>query len=142
MGYVLPANQISFWGASVITNLFTEVPYLGPRLVQLMWGGPSVDTPTLARFFAFHFLIPFIVLGLVGVHLALLHETGSNNKLGIPTQTKLKFAPSFIAKDLVGLIIVVSAFTFLCLYYPLALGDDENFTAANPSVTPHHIQPE
>lgn len=108
-----------------------------------MWGGPSVDTPTLARFFAFHFLVPFIVLAFACVHIALLHATGSRNKLGLTqTQAKLKFSPFFITKDLAGFIFTVLAFLLLCLYYPLVLGDDENFTAANPSITPHHIQPE
>lgn len=143
IGYVLPINQISFWGASVITNLFSEVPYIGQDLVQTIWGGPSVDSPTVTRFFTFHFILPFIILVIVILHIIYLHNTGSNNPLGIKTNlTKIKFNPFFIVKDIVGVLFVVLFFTLICLYYPLSLGDDENFFTANPSVTPHHIQPE
>lgn len=143
LGYVLPVNQISFWGASVITNLFREVPYVGPNLVQFIWGGVSVDNPTVMRFFTFHFIIPFIILALVGVHITLLHLTGSSNPLGVHSNLdKVPFHIYFSSKDLLGVIAVSFMFIFLCLYFPLILGDDENFTEANPSVTPHHIQPE
>nr|QJD22454.1 cytochrome b [Haustorioides koreanus] len=143
LGYVLPVNQMSFWGASVITNLFTEVPYVGPNLVQFIWGGVSVDAPTIMRFFTFHFIIPFIILALVVVHITLLHLTGSSNPLGVQSNfDKMPFHVYFSSKDLLGVIAVSFLFIYLCLYYPLMLGDDENFTAANPSITPHHIQPE
>lgn len=143
MGYVLPVNQMSFWGASVITNLFREVPYIGGDIVKLIWGGVSVDNPTIMRFFTFHFIIPFIILAAVGVHITLLHQTGSRNPLGLnSSQVKSPFHTYFSYKDILGVLGVASIFLFLCLYFPLILGDDENFTRANPSVTPHHIQPE
>lgn len=142
IGYVLPVNQISFWGASVITNLFSEVPYIGPQLVKTIWGGPSVDNPTVVRFFTFHFIIPFIIAAFVIIHITYLHTTGSSNNIGVPAHNKLIFHPYFSTKDLIGLIIVIFFFSYICLYHPLALGDDENFVEADPSVTPHHIQPE
>lgn len=143
LGYVLPVNQISFWGASVITNLFREIPYIGGDIVKLIWGGPRVDNPTIIRFFTFHFIIPFIILAAVVVHIIFLHETGSRNPLGINSSLdKRPFHIYFSSKDLLGIFLVSSLFLFLCLTNPLVLGDDENFTRANPSVTPHHIQPE
>nr|QQQ88735.1 cytochrome b [Hyalella sp. 2015-x] len=143
LGYVLPVNQMSFWGASVITNLFSEVPYIGDKLVQLIWGGVSVDSPTIFRFFSFHFLIPFIILALVIVHITLLHLTGSSNPMGISSSSdKVIFHSYFSLKDIMSVLTVFFLFTMLCMYYPLVLGDDENFNMANPSVTPHHIQPE
>lgn len=143
IGYVLPVNQISFWGASVITNLFREVPYIGGDIVKLIWGGVRVDNPTIIRFFTFHFLIPFVILALVGLHITILHQTGSRNPLGlISNNDKKPFHVYFSTKDLLGVLLVSFFFLFLCLYFPLVLGDDENFTNANPSVTPHHIQPE
>lgn len=142
LGYVLPVNQISFWGASVITNLFSEVPYIGPDLVQTIWGGPLVRNPTIIRFFTFHFIIPFIILALTIVHIIYLHTTGSSNNLGVSSVKKLIFHPFLSIKDALGVFIVIIAFIYLCLHQPLILGDDENFVLANPSVTPHHIQPE
>nr|DAZ91209.1 TPA_asm: CYTB [Echinogammarus berilloni] len=143
LGYVLPANQMSFWGASVITNLFSEVPYLGPNIVQFIWGGVSVDSPTLTRFFTFHFIIPFIIMALVLVHITFLHQTGSSNPLGLTSNSaKIMFNTFFSLKDLLGVLIASLLFLLLCLYWPLILGDDENFTMADPAVTPHHIQPE
>lgn len=143
LGYVLPVNQISFWGASVITNLFREVPYIGGDIVKLIWGGVRVDNPTIMRFFTFHFIIPFIILACVIIHITLLHTTGSRNPLGVsPSVDKAPFHVYYSSKDLLGVVLVSFAFLFLCLYFPLILGDDENFTNANPSVTPHHIQPE
>lgn len=142
LGYVLPVNQISFWGASVITNLFSEVPYIGPELVQTIWGGPLVRDPTIMRFFTFHFIIPFIILALTIVHIIYLHTTGSSNNLGITSVKKLIFHPFLSMKDAIGALLVLIAFMYLCLHQPLILGDDENFVLANPSVTPHHIQPE
>nr|QGQ51714.1 cytochrome b [Eurythenes magellanicus] len=143
LGYVLPVNQMSFWGASVITNLFSEVPYIGPSLVQLIWGGVTVDNPTLMRFFTFHFILPFVILALVIIHITFLHQTGSSNPLGLNLNTdKVPFHSYFSMKDMTWVIVTFTVFMFLCLYYPLILGDDENFTPANPSVTPNHIQPE
>lgn len=142
IGYVLPVNQIRFWGVSVITNLFSEIPIIGGDLVKTIWGGPSVDNPTIVRFFTFHFIIPFIILALTVIHVTYLHTTGSSNPLGVTRVTKTIFNPFFKTKDLFGIAFVIFLFTLICLYYPLALGDDENFALANPSVTPHHIQPE
>ena len=143
IGYILPANQISYWGASVITNLFSEVPYIGPDIVLIIWGGPTVDNPTFIRFFTFHFVIPFIILFLVLIHIILLHNRGSRNPLGLKNNhTKIIFYPNFFIKDALGFILILIIFTILCIYLPLQLGDDENFTKADPTTTPHHIQPE
>lgn len=142
LGYVLPLNQMSFWGASVITNLFTEVPYIGRQLVKIIWGGPSVDNPTVVRFFTFHFIIPFIIAALVIIHITYLHITGSSNNLGISSHIKLIFHPYYSIKDILGVFVILLFFILICLHYPLILGDDENFTEADPSTTPHHIQPE
>lgn len=143
IGYVLPLSQISFWGASVITNLFSEVPYLGPTIVQFIWGGIAVDNPTVTRFFTLHFLIPFIILALVALHVTFLHQTGSRNPLGLSSNTgKIFFNVFFSSKDLFGVISASLLFILLSLHAPIFLGDDENFTEANPAVTPHHIQPE
>lgn len=142
IGYVLPVNQIRFWGVSVITNLFSEIPIIGKDLVKTIWGGPSVDNPTIVRFFSFHFIIPFIILALTIVHVTYLHTTGSSNPLGLTNNIKTIFNPFFLSKDLVGVSIVFLLFFFICIYFPLILGDDENFAPANPSITPNHIQPE
>jgi len=109
LGYVLPWGQISFWGASVITNLFSAIPYLGPDFVLWLWGGFAVDSATLTRFFAFHFLVPFIVAALAAVHLLFLHQTGSNNPLGLSSQgDKIPFNPYFVYKDLLGAVVILS----------------------------------
>lgn len=142
LGYVLPINQMSFWGASVITNLFSEVPYIGAQLVQTIWGGPLVHNPTIIRFFTFHFLLPFLILGLTIVHITYLHTSGSSNNLGIKASKKIIFHPYLRVKDILGVLITLIIFILICLQAPLLLGDDENFTEANPLVTPHHIQPE
>nr|AXI98647.1 cytochrome b [Pseudoniphargus morenoi] len=143
MGYVLPINQMSFWGASVITNLFSEVPYIGPDIVRLLWGGVSVDSPTIMRFFTFHFLIPFVILMMVVIHITMLHQTGSSNPMGLTSNNeKIIFHPYFSMKDIAGMLAITSMFLYLCFYYPLILGDNENFAPANTAVTPHHIQPE
>nr|YP_009739791.1 cytochrome b [Stygobromus pizzinii]QIC54403.1 cytochrome b [Stygobromus pizzinii] len=143
MGYVLPINQMSFWGAAVITNLFSEIPYIGPDIVKTIWGGVSVSDPTIMRFFTFHFLLPFLSLALVVIHITLLHMPGSNNPLGIYSNIdKISFNKYFSAKDIMGATLILFMFLFLVIYSPLTLGDDENFTPANPGVTPHHIQPE
>jgi ubiquinol-cytochrome c reductase cytochrome b subunit len=142
-GYVLPWGQISFWGATVITNLFSAIPYFGTDLVIWLWGGFAVDNATLRRFFSFHFLVPFLGAGLSLVHLLFLHETGSNNPLGLNRNLdKFSFHPYFTRKDLRGFFIFFSILFITCLYAPWLLGDPENFIPANPLVTPIHIQPE
>nr|AFS65711.1 cytochrome b [Lampropsar tanagrinus] len=143
VGYVLPWGQMSFWGATVITNLFSAIPYIGQTLVEWAWGGFSVDNPTLTRFFALHFLLPFVIVGLTLVHLTLLHETGSNNPLGIPSDCdKIPFHPYYTIKDILGFVLMISLLVSLALFSPNLLGDPENFTPANPLVTPPHIKPE
>nr|UJG45330.1 cytochrome b [Dolichopus plumipes] len=143
MGYVLPWGQMSFWGATVITNLLSAIPYLGTMLVQWVWGGFAVDNATLTRFFTFHFILPFIVAAMTMIHLLFLHQTGSNNPLGINSNSdKIPFHPYFSFKDIVGFIIMIMALTLLTLISPNLLGDPDNFIPANPLVTPVHIQPE
>nr|AJA05889.1 cytochrome b [Nibea coibor] len=143
VGYVLPWGQMSFWGATVITNLLSAVPYVGNTLVQWIWGGFSVDNATLTRFFAFHFLLPFIVAAATLLHLLFLHETGSNNPLGLNSDAdKIPFHPYFTYKDLLGFAILIICLTILALFSPNLLGDPDNFTPANPLVTPPHIKPE
>nr|YP_006303339.1 cytochrome b [Chelon labrosus]AEK53066.1 cytochrome b [Chelon labrosus] len=143
VGYVLPWGQMSFWGATVITNLLSAVPYIGDSLVQWIWGGFSVDNATLTRFFAFHFLLPFVILAMTLVHLIFLHETGSNNPLGLNSDAeKISFHPYFTYKDLLGFAILLTALASLALFAPNLLGDPDNFTPANPLVTPPHIKPE
>nr|UFZ13110.1 cytochrome b [Protohermes spectabilis] len=143
MGYVLPWGQMSFWGATVITNLLSAIPYLGTMLVQWVWGGFAVDNATLTRFFTFHFILPFIVAALTMIHLLFLHQTGSNNPLGINSNfDKIPFHPYFSFKDLIGFIILMMLLILLTLMNPYLLGDPDNFTPANPLVTPVHIQPE
>nr|UZN44937.1 cytochrome b [Timanthes sp. f ZQH-2022] len=143
MGYVLPWGQMSFWGATVITNLLSAIPYLGTDLVQWIWGGFAVDNATLTRFFTFHFVLPFMIIAMVMVHLLFLHQTGSNNPLGINSNIdKIPFHPYFSFKDLFGFIILITSLVLLTLLHPYLLGDPDNFTPANPLVTPVHIQPE
>nr|YP_006503972.1 cytochrome b [Schedorhinotermes breinli]AFM92472.1 cytochrome b [Schedorhinotermes breinli] len=143
MGYVLPWGQMSFWGATVITNLLSAVPYMGKELVQWVWGGFAVDNATLTRFFALHFLMPFVIAAMAMIHLLFLHQTGSNNPLGLNKNTdKIPFHPYFTTKDLVGFALTLSILTIITLKEPYLLGDPDNFTPANPLVTPVHIQPE
>nr|AAO26568.1 cytochrome b [Ameiurus brunneus] len=143
VGYVLPWGQMSFWGATVITNLLSAVPYMGDALVQWIWGGFSVDNATLTRFFAFHFLLPFAVVAATLLHALFLHETGSNNPIGLNSDAdKISFHPYFSYKDLLGFAFLIVALTLLALFCPNLLSDPENFTPANPLVTPPHIKPE
>nr|YP_010958749.1 cytochrome b [Baronia brevicornis]WNB35767.1 cytochrome b [Baronia brevicornis] len=143
MGYVLPWGQMSFWGATVITNLLSAIPYLGTTLVNWIWGGFAIDNATLTRFYSFHFLFPFIILMLTMIHLLFLHQTGSNNPLGINSNLdKIPFHPFFTFKDLIGFLILIFILILLTLTNPYMLGDPDNFTPANPLVTPIHIQPE
>nr|ASW18610.1 cytochrome b [Onychodactylus koreanus]ASW18611.1 cytochrome b [Onychodactylus koreanus]ASW18612.1 cytochrome b [Onychodactylus koreanus]ASW18613.1 cytochrome b [Onychodactylus koreanus]ASW18614.1 cytochrome b [Onychodactylus koreanus] len=143
VGYVLPWGQMSFWGATVITNLLSAIPYMGNSLVQWIWGGFSVDKATLTRFFAFHFLFPFLIVGVSMIHLLFLHQTGSNNPTGVMSNMdKVPFHPYFSYKDALGFLIMLSALMLLSLLSPNLLGDPDNFTPANPLMTPPHIQPE
>nr|ABY48524.1 cytochrome b [Xantusia vigilis] len=143
VGYVLPWGQMSFWGATVITNLLSAVPYIGTTLVQWIWGGFSVDNATLTRFFAFHFILPFIIIAMTMLHLLFLHESGSNNPTGLNANTdKISFHPFFSYKDLLGVVMITMVLLILTLFSPNLLGDPENFTPANPMMTPPHIKPE
>nr|YP_009175614.1 cytochrome b [Maccullochella ikei]ALH16602.1 cytochrome b [Maccullochella ikei]ALH16615.1 cytochrome b [Maccullochella ikei]ALH16628.1 cytochrome b [Maccullochella ikei] len=143
VGYVLPWGQMSFWGATVITNLLSAIPYFGNTLVQWIWGGFSVDNATLSRFFAFHFLFPFIITAMTLIHLLFLHETGGNNPLGLNSDSdKIPFHPYFSYKDLLGFAILLTTISSLALFLPNLMGDPDNFTPANPLMTPPHIKPE
>nr|ABY80841.1 cytochrome b [Lepidophyma mayae] len=143
VGYVLPWGQMSFWGATVITNLLSAIPYIGTTMVQWIWGGFSVDNATLTRFFTFHFILPFVIIAMAALHLLFLHETGSNNPTGLNSNTdKIPFHPFFSYKDLLGAIMVIILLLLLALFSPNLLGDPDNFTPANPLVTPPHIKPE
>nr|P41289.1 RecName: Full=Cytochrome b; AltName: Full=Complex III subunit 3; AltName: Full=Complex III subunit III; AltName: Full=Cytochrome b-c1 complex subunit 3; AltName: Full=Ubiquinol-cytochrome-c reductase complex cytochrome b subunit [Megaptera novaeangliae]CAA53260.1 cytochrome b [Megaptera novaeangliae] len=143
VGYVLPWGQMSFWGATVITNLLSAIPYIGTTLVEWIWGGFSVDKATLTRFFAFHFILPFIITALAIVHLIFLHETGSNNPTGIPSNMdKIPFHPYYTIKDTLGALLLILTLLMLTLFAPDLLGDPDNYTPANPLSTPAHIKPE
>jgi len=145
MGYVLPWGQMSFWGATVITNLFSAIPLVGDSIVTLLWGGFSVDNPTLNRFFSLHYLLPFVIVGVVFLHVAALHITGSNNPLGIDPkgpQDTVPFHPYYTAKDSVGMIVYFIVFAFLVFFTPNYLGHPDNYIPANPLSTPAHIVPE
>jgi len=143
MGYVLPWGQMSFWGATVITNLFSAIPAVGIYIVQILWGGFAVDNPTLNRFFSLHYLLPFIITFLAITHLILLHKEGSNNPLGIDsTIDKIPFLPYFYVKDLFGACLFGLFFSFFVIYAPNYLGHPDNYIEANPMITPSHIVPE
>nr|AEI52274.1 cytochrome b [Presbytis rubicunda rubicunda] len=143
MGYVLPWGQMSFWGATVITNLLSAIPYIGTNLVQWVWGGYSIDNPTLTRFFTLHFTLPFIIAALTMLHLLFLHETGSNNPCGIPSNSdKIPFHPYYTTKDALGMILLFLILMTLTLFSPDLLSDPDNYTPANPLNTPPHIKPE
>jgi len=145
MGYVLPWGQMSYWGATVITNLFSAFPIVGPKIVTLLWGGFSVDNPTLNRFFALHYLLPFVLVGVIFLHVAALHITGSNNPLGIEVQSPqdtLPFHPFYTLKDSVGVCVFLIVYAALVFFAPDYLGDANNFIPANPLQTPADIVPE
>ena len=143
LGYVLPWGQIRFWGATVITNLFSAFPYIGDNLVSWLWGGFSVDNATLTRFFAFHFLVPMGMGAVVVVHITLLHNTGRNNPLGINSGTdKIPFHWYYTINDVVGFITMLGFILFLVFFFPYHLGEPDNFIMANPISTPAHIVPE
>nr|YP_026116.1 cytochrome b [Macaca mulatta]Q6IYG6.1 RecName: Full=Cytochrome b; AltName: Full=Complex III subunit 3; AltName: Full=Complex III subunit III; AltName: Full=Cytochrome b-c1 complex subunit 3; AltName: Full=Ubiquinol-cytochrome-c reductase complex cytochrome b subunit [Macaca mulatta]AAT11998.1 cytochrome b [Macaca mulatta]AIA26506.1 cytochrome b [Macaca mulatta]WDA96468.1 cytochrome b [Macaca mulatta]WDA96481.1 cytochrome b [Macaca mulatta]WDA96494.1 cytochrome b [Macaca mulatta] len=143
MGYVLPWGQMSFWGATVITNLLSAIPYIGTNLVQWIWGGYAIDSPTLTRFFTLHFILPFIIIALTTVHLLFLHETGSNNPCGISSDSdKIAFHPYYTTKDILGLVLLLFILATLTLLSPNLLNDPDNYIPADPLNTPPHIKPE
>nr|ARO74694.1 cytochrome b [Mexistrophia reticulata] len=143
LGYVLPWGQMSFWGATVITNLLTAIPYFGTDIVQWVWGGYSVGQPTLNRFYSFHFLAPFVIMGMSALHLLFLHEKGSTNPLGSTHAiNKIPFHPYYSIKDVVGFLIMLWFLSLIVFFFPNLLTDPENYIPANPMVTPVHIQPE
>lgn len=143
IGYVLPWGQIRFWGATVITNLFSAIPYIGRTLVEWIWGGFAVDNATLNRFFAIHFILPFVIIAIVVIHLLFLHQTGSNNPLGINADSdRIPFHIYYSIKDILGYLVTLTRFIVIILFIPTLLTDPENFLIANPLVTPVHIKPE
>ena len=146
MGYVLPWGQMSFWGATVITNLFSAIPLFGESITHWLWGGYAVDNPTLTRFFSLHYLLPFLILGLVILHIWALHVPGNNNPIGIdlkkPSKDTVPFHPYIVIKDLFALLIFLIIFAFFVFYSPNILGHADNYIEANPMVTPAHIVPE
>jgi quinol-cytochrome oxidoreductase complex cytochrome b subunit len=144
MGYVLPWGQMSFWGATVITNLFSAIPFFGSEIVTWLWGGFSIDNATLTRFYSLHYFMPFVISALVGIHLLLLHQTGSNNPLGISFSSEggIAFFPYYIIKDLYGIILFLMFFAVFLFFMPNLLGHPDNYIGANPMVTPPHIVPE
>ena len=143
MGYVLPWGQMSFWAATVITNLFSAFPVIGESIVSWLWGGFSVDNATLNRFFSFHYLLPFLIVGAVLVHLAVLHQNGSNNPLGVNGYIdKIPFYPFFVIKDLFSWILVFIIYFNFVYFAPNFLGHTDNYIEANSMVTPAHIVPE
>lgn len=142
-GYVLPWGQIRFWGATVITSIFSALPYIGQTLVEWIWGGFAVDNATLNRFFSFHFLIPFILMGAAAAHIIFLHQSGSNNPIGVNSDCdRIPFHIYYSIKDLLGYAVALSILMILVLFTPNLFTDPENFLSANPLVTPIHIQPE
>jgi quinol-cytochrome oxidoreductase complex cytochrome b subunit len=145
MGYVLPWGQMSYWAATVITNLFSAIPLIGQNIVTFLWGGFTVGNPTLNRFYALHYLLPFVILAVVLLHLIALHRFGSNNPLGIEMkgpQDTLPFHPYFTIKDLFGLAVFLLIYSFFVFYAPNFLGSSDNYIPANPMQTPNHIVPE
>jgi ubiquinol-cytochrome c reductase cytochrome b subunit len=143
MGYVLPWGQMSFWGATVITNLFSAIPFVGSSIVEWLWGGFSVSNATLNRFFSLHYVMPFVIAAVVIIHLSLLHKDGSNNPMGMnKTADNISFYPYFYTKDLFAFFILALMFSFFVFFYPNMLGHSDNYIPANPMSTPAHIVPE
>ena len=143
LGYVLPWGQMSFWAATVITNLLSAIPYVGVMLVEWIWGGFAVGNPTLVRFFAFHFILPLVILVVVVIHLLFLHEKGSSNSVGLRRiSDRIFFHPYYRVRDVFGLVVFIIVFMVICLWSPYLFIDVENFIPSNPLVTPVHIQPE
>nr|Q9MLK4.1 RecName: Full=Cytochrome b; AltName: Full=Complex III subunit 3; AltName: Full=Complex III subunit III; AltName: Full=Cytochrome b-c1 complex subunit 3; AltName: Full=Ubiquinol-cytochrome-c reductase complex cytochrome b subunit [Pseudechis australis]AAF37243.1 cytochrome b [Pseudechis australis] len=142
-GYVLPWGQMSFWAATVITNLLTAIPYMGPKLTTWFWGGFSINDPTLTRFFALHFILPFLIISLSSIHIMLLHNEGSNNPLGTnPDIDKIPFHPYHSYKDMFIITTMIATLFIIMSFMPNLFNDPENFSKANPLVTPQHIKPE
>jgi len=151
MGYVLPWGQMSFWGATVITNLFSAIPLVGEPIVTWLWGGFAVDNPTLQRFFSLHYLLPFVIAALVAVHIWAFHTTGNSNPTGVEVRRDslevakrdtVPFWPYYVVKDLYALSFVLTIFAVFVWFMPDYLGHPDNYTEANPLVTPAHIVPE
>jgi ubiquinol-cytochrome c reductase cytochrome b subunit len=145
MGYVLPWGQMSFWGATVITNLFSAFPVVGTTIVEYLWGGYSVDNPTLNRFFSLHYLLPFMIVGVVVLHVWALHVTGQNNPTGVEPKTQkdtVPFTPYATVKDAFAMVCFIALYMYFVFYMPNYLGHADNFIPANPAVTPAHIVPE
>ena len=145
MGYVLPWGQMSFWGATVITNLFSALPFVGPTVVEWLWGGFSVDNPTLNRFFSLHYLLPFVILGVVVLHIWALHVPGNNNPTGVEVKSSkdtVPFHPYYTVKDLFAIVVFMAVYFAFVFYMPNALGHPDNYIPADPLVTPAHIVPE
>ena len=145
MGYVLPWGQMSFWGATVITNLFSAIPFIGESIVVFLWGGFSVDNPTLNRFFSLHYLMPFLIAGVVVLHIVALHRFGSNNPIGIDAkgpQDTISFHPYYTIKDMVGIAMFLLLLAVAVFFFPNAMGHPDNYIPANPMQTPAHIVPE
>merc|ERR1712013_480585 len=143
LGYVLPWGQMSFWGATVITNLFSAIPVLGKLIVNFLWGGFAVDNPTLNRFLSLHFLLPFVLAGLSILHIVFLHTDGNNNPLGISSKFHfIYFYPYFYVKDLFALFSYLFMFLVFVFFFPNSLGESDNYIMANSLVTPTHIVPE
>ena len=145
MGYVLPWGQMSFWGATVITNLFSAIPFVGESIVTFLWGGFSVDNPTLNRFFSLHYLMPFLIAGVVVLHIVALHRFGSNNPIGIDAkgpQDTISFHPYYTIKDMVGIAMFLLLLAVAVFFFPNAMGHPDNYIPANPMQTPAHIVPE
>jgi len=145
MGYVLPWGQMSFWGATVITNLFSAIPFVGESIVTFLWGGFSVDNPTLNRFFSLHYLMPFLIAGVVVLHIVALHRFGSNNPIGIDAkgpQDTIPFHPYYTIKDLFGVAVFLLLLAGAVFFFPNAMGHPDNYIPANPMQTPAHIVPE
>ena len=146
MGYVLPWGQMSFWAATVITNLFSAVPFIGESITNWLWGGFAVGSPTLTRFYSLHYLLPFLIFGLVILHIWALHIPGNNNPIGIelkkPSKDTVPFHPYIVIKDLFALLLFLIVFAFFVFYAPNILGHSDNYIEANQMVTPNHIVPE
>jgi ubiquinol-cytochrome c reductase cytochrome b/c1 subunit len=145
MGYVLPWGQMSFWGATVITNLFSAIPVVGDSIVTWLWGGFAVDNPTLNRFFALHYLLPFVIVAVVALHVIALHVHGSNNPLGIDPrgpQDTVPFHPYYTMKDGFGVVVFLIIYAGFTFFAPDYMGHPDNYIPANPLVTPEHIVPE
>jgi len=146
MGYVLPWGQMSFWGATVIINLFSAIPFIGESITTWLWGGYSVDNPTLNRFYSLHYLLPFLIFGLVILHIWALHVPGNNNPVGIDVKKNsnetMPFHPYMVMKDITALLVFVIIFLWFVFFAPNVLGHPDNYIEANPLVTPAHIVPE